>query len=429
MDSPPALLVGGTGTEAESRKLQTTLMGLTEHDFQSLRSSSTVPGRNGPHVSAVKLIQVVTKTSQQNASKAWDSLKREGFFNTTGGCVIFYRFPGQRGRLSEVVNVPTALQIIMMLPGKTAAAVRLRASFLMVRFLAGDMTLVGEIYGLNQLQGFLQENDPTHPMCAFRQSVEAGQTGQTGTASSFVDAQHVKRMQDAEFAEAMAQIAAKRQRQFKLDIEDMECQAKIRRDESMKKHDLAMQEHGLAMQALNVRGEELKEAQKNSDIDKIASHAVRKTRVDKMVNDGVISREEGDQLLGESRVWISRNISISKILEKLWCGPKASLSRDLPHNLAQLFYEAYTLFKPECFPNKPLGDFRTDRGAPQNIMWYDVDLVDMWKYTEKLKVDEAKRKRNGTPAISFGATTTTSESSSSHVNCPSFEECRHKFGL
>jgi hypothetical protein len=85
--------------------------------------------------------------------------------------------PGQRGgRPSEVVDIPTALQIIMVLPGKTAAKVRVKASVLLTRFLAGDLTLVGQIYGMNELQTYLREHHPEHPLCVFRRSVDAGQT-------------------------------------------------------------------------------------------------------------------------------------------------------------------------------------------------------------------------------------------------------------
>ncbi len=92
--------------------------------------------------------------------------------------------------------------------------------------------------------------------------------------------------------------------------------------------------------------------------------------------------------------------------------------RRVPRNLAQLFYEAYTVNKDKHFPQKPLGDFRTDREAPQNIWWYDSDLVDMWKFAEILKEEEAKRKRNGIANLSFGSV-------SAHRQqriCPTFEE-------
>jgi hypothetical protein len=139
-------------------------------------------------VSATELIQVVTGTTQQNSSLSWGNIKRD-ILNTSGACVQTFRFPGQRGRSSEVVDIPTALQIIMMLPGRTAAKVRVKASVLLTRFLAGDLTLVGEVYGMAALQEHLREHQPDHPLCAFREAVDAGQTtgGTTADAVSSSD--------------------------------------------------------------------------------------------------------------------------------------------------------------------------------------------------------------------------------------------------
>lgn len=137
----------GGGTDAESAALQTALSGLSNADFARLRVCYDVPGRpRGPHVSATELIEAVTKTTQTNASHAWTKIKTAGFLNKNGIHVATHRFPGQRGRPSEIVDIPTGLQIIMVLPGKTAAKVRVKASVLLTRFLAGDLTLVGEVY-------------------------------------------------------------------------------------------------------------------------------------------------------------------------------------------------------------------------------------------------------------------------------------------
>ena len=172
-------LVIGSGTEAESTTLALTLAGLTEADFSRLRVCYDVPGRRGPHVSATQLIEAVTKTGHSDASHAWSRLKSEGFLNVTGRYMQTHRFRGQRGgRPSEVVDIPTALQIIMVLPGKTAAKVRVKASVLLTRFLGGDVTLVGEVYGMNELQNYLREHHPEHSLAAFREAVEVGQTSQ-----------------------------------------------------------------------------------------------------------------------------------------------------------------------------------------------------------------------------------------------------------
>ena len=91
---------------------------------------------------------------------------------TTSGTCSF-RFPGQRGLAAEVVDIPTALQIIMLLPGRAAAALRLKASVLLVRFLGGDLSLIAEIYDMNALQEHLREHWPEHPLVRFREAVEA----------------------------------------------------------------------------------------------------------------------------------------------------------------------------------------------------------------------------------------------------------------
>jgi hypothetical protein len=187
-------LIGG-GTDAESTALQTALSGLSNTDFGRLRVCYEIPGRpRGPHVSATELIEVVTKTTQTNASHAWTKIKNEGFLNMNGIHVETHRIPGQRGgRPSEVVDIPTALQIIMVLPGKTAAKVRVKASVLLTRFLAGDLTLVSEVYGMNELQSYLYEHHPEHPLCAFRQSVEAGQTKDPNNSDELELERHAKR--------------------------------------------------------------------------------------------------------------------------------------------------------------------------------------------------------------------------------------------
>lgn len=198
-----ALVVGsgtdavvGSGTDAESTTLALTLAGLTEADFSRLRVCYDVPGHRGPHVSATQLIEAVMKTGQADASHAWSRLKSEGFLNMSGRHVETHRFRGQRGgRPSEVVDIPTALQIIMVLPGRTAAKVRVKASVLLTCFLGGDVTLVGEVYGMNELQAYLREHHPEHPLCAFRQAVEVGQTSQDASGALSIEATVVKALE------------------------------------------------------------------------------------------------------------------------------------------------------------------------------------------------------------------------------------------
>ncbi len=153
--------------------LEHALGGLSLRDFESggMRVTHSVPGRLGPHVAATDIIKATTKTTQQNASQQWLRLKSDHPETTSGTCS--FRFPGRRGLAAEVVDIPTALQIIMLLPGRAAAALRLKASVLLVRFLGGDLSLIAEIYDMNALQEHLREHWPEHPLVRFREAVEA----------------------------------------------------------------------------------------------------------------------------------------------------------------------------------------------------------------------------------------------------------------
>ena len=50
---------------------------------------------------------------------------------------------------------------------------RLKASVLLVRYLAGDLTLVGELYGMRSLQEYLKQHCPEHPLAMFREAVSS----------------------------------------------------------------------------------------------------------------------------------------------------------------------------------------------------------------------------------------------------------------
>ena len=120
----------GRGSDAESAALQAALSGLSEESFSRLRVCYEVPGRpRGPHVSATELIQVVTGTTQQNSSLSWGNIKRD-ILNTSGACVQTFRFPGQRGRSSEVVDIyaihMSLLQTSLKLQATMVALVHLK---------------------------------------------------------------------------------------------------------------------------------------------------------------------------------------------------------------------------------------------------------------------------------------------------------------
>jgi hypothetical protein len=87
--------------------------------------------------------------------------------------VDHFHFGGQGQRNTPVPKDLAALiEIIFLLPGRAAAQVRRAAAQVFVRYLGGDLTLIGEVEHLNHVQAFLRENAPEHPMRAFGEAVE-----------------------------------------------------------------------------------------------------------------------------------------------------------------------------------------------------------------------------------------------------------------
>jgi hypothetical protein len=139
---------------------------LSSQDFKGLWSSNQVPGRLGTHVFVIQLIQVVTKSSEENAREIWGHLRREGFLSKTETHKVIYRdYSFQEGKPNEVVDLLTALEVLKILPGKMKAAERIWASHFLLCFLGGDMELLERFWGVRQLHDFLislHENDPDY---------------------------------------------------------------------------------------------------------------------------------------------------------------------------------------------------------------------------------------------------------------------------
>ena len=167
--------------EALSRAIET-LTPQTLFEKLSKYRTTSVEGRPGVvFVGAQALIQAVTGTTRQNASLLWDHIKdahpqlasSQELASPVCGFTCKFKFPGRGQGLTDVVDTTTALKIIMLLPGKTAAAFRLKAAVLVTRFLSGDLSLVGEVFEMNKLQAYLAENEPEHPLAAIRQTALA----------------------------------------------------------------------------------------------------------------------------------------------------------------------------------------------------------------------------------------------------------------
>lgn len=377
----------GSGGEQESRKLFESLSSLTDADFNSLRVAKDVPGRQGAHVSATQLIQVVTKSSRENSVRAWSAIKGNHFQTVSHAYSFQHRFPGQRGPLTEVVDIPTALQIIMVLPGKTAAQVRLKASVLLVRYLAGDLSLVGEIYGMNALQEYLRENDPQHPLTTFAHAVEQGQAPPETAVSDLLaekreelELEQLKRRYEEEREER----AAKRRReeteyQERRALEREEYATK--RQQEREQYEVKRQQRELEMAAerekLELDMQQFRQGIEQQDKEKTLRSAEFTQKVLRKVEEGAITAEQAKEILGQKRKVL--RLSLTTILERMEFFP-----RQLPRDFAARFKRAYIVEK--FFDGKPSGDI-DDRGY---VVWFDEDVSRMWDFAKVLEEEHSR---------------------------------------
>lgn len=312
---------------------------------------------------------------------------------------------------SKGCDLPTLLEIMMLSPSRNSGTLRRKIVVTFCRVLGGDATLANQILEIRRVQDALRESgQEDHPARAFGRYVE--QTSSTDSELSRLQTEQQKR-------------------QIELQIEDMERKAKLRREEDERQAELKKQEfmakkseqellHASTMQELTLREDKTRRDHLNYGIEKARQDVHNKATVTKMIEDGHISREEGDRLLGVQRVML--RVPMGKILERIWVGPNVTIKNDLPNNYTKCFYDAYTMHKDEYFPNKPPGDFTNDaQQPPQNIKWYDADLADIWKYAEKLRDDELNKRQGGSRSLF--------DTRRAARACPSLTECRQKFGI
>ena len=118
-----------------------------------------------------------------NAGKTLDRIK-EGYPEVSPNWRDF-RFPGRGQRDTPVANVRGIVEVIMLLPGHTAAGVRRLASELLCRYLGGDISVVDEICALRSFQDHLAVRAPEDPRRIFGAAVEASSSTGTQLATMF----------------------------------------------------------------------------------------------------------------------------------------------------------------------------------------------------------------------------------------------------
>ena len=126
------------------------LQELNEGNVRQIRKTAEDP----PRVAFYDVLQLITGCSAQNCSNVYSRVS-EAFPEVLRNCNNF-KFSGRGQRETPVADARTAVEIIMVLPGREAARVRKQAADVMVRYLGGDPSLVEEVAANRLRQEYLE---------------------------------------------------------------------------------------------------------------------------------------------------------------------------------------------------------------------------------------------------------------------------------
>ena len=117
--------------------------------------------------SLVDVVVILTEQASKNAASTIQRLLQA--HPDLARKVSQLKFGGRGGNRDSLVpkDLATLIEIIFLLPGRSAAKVRQSAAQIFVRYLGGDLSLIHEVERMNHVQTFLRENDPEHPLRAF----------------------------------------------------------------------------------------------------------------------------------------------------------------------------------------------------------------------------------------------------------------------
>ena len=138
--------------------------GLHDDSLRHLRKTPETP----PAVSVFDVIAACMGASARDCPQVWKRLQ-ESHAEVLTECHDF-QFAGRRQRPTPVASARGIAQIIMVLPGRTAAQFRKHSADVVVRFLGGDLSIVEEVVANRSLQEAAQQE---HPMRFFGETVES----------------------------------------------------------------------------------------------------------------------------------------------------------------------------------------------------------------------------------------------------------------
>ena len=137
-------------------------------DVLQVRKTADIP----PRVSVIDVLVAITRHSQHVAAQ--DLRRLVSKYPELASKIDFkFQFGGQGQRKTPVAGVTAIVEVLMLVTGPCAARLRQEVAELMVRYLGGDLRIIGEVYRQHGLQECLQVHAPSDPRCAFRQAAQA----------------------------------------------------------------------------------------------------------------------------------------------------------------------------------------------------------------------------------------------------------------
>ena len=351
--------------------------------------------------------------------------------------VFYYQFEGQGQRKTPCGTLSQALQVLMMLPGRTGALIREPSVRTLVRLLGGDESLIDEVREFRSVQDHLAAHDPDNEWRYFAE--EAARVGRPSSRPAPCDkeedleilrSQQEKRkieQQMKEDEEVFQQRKKLRDEEFRIAKERLEqeaCVAKERLEqearvakERLEQEALAAKEKcsleaaeqvrrsGVQMQKYDADESEARGRLEKLQLERASTKARLEAELKEHVRAGRMLQVDMDRLLGRERVLLRS--SLTDILTKIWHHHHSHhhgrggepLSRQLPNGFAQIFFLAYQQSGGTGegdFGDKPVGDFCRFQGAtPQGVLWYREDLPAIWRKAENLHKELIKKRRQG----------------------------------
>ena len=159
------LRVDVPGDDRELRKQLSYLLKVSLGDVGRIRMT---PEKQPALIDA---IAILTKKSKNESGEVWRTIKTQS--RSMKENILHAVFPGHGRDTPVAKDLKTLIQVIFMLPGREASLVRQAAAEVFVRFMGGDLTLIQDVQRMNEVQGFLREHEPEHPMRMFGEAVES----------------------------------------------------------------------------------------------------------------------------------------------------------------------------------------------------------------------------------------------------------------